>query len=401
MIAAQQIKFNAALISIIAVTLFAGNVLLPYIPVAETLPKIHFPDFFLPVIAVLLLPKINSLIGDNRLLILILFFLFLSECFSILINGRITMYRDYFELLKVVKFGLIIFFFAEFGKLVNWEPVFKILLAVLLVFNLFHYIDLFNFNDIIMPCYGSDIQVQSFGVNSLGEPAAKRILGTLGNPNNNAILFLFFVIYFIKDLNKKLPVWFYLSVLAFLACQSRTGFIAFVPVFFWGTSIYKIPVKRVVQHTIIIIIEYFLLLLIGEVYIASLADKAILQSNSVNDRLKTWKFLGEMILQRPIFGYGPDKIFFEERNLFSENEYVLFAWRYGFVGLFAYISLYVRNFIISVAEKGAEYSILLLLYTLVMVITALTNNPLSEQVILVIYAFVIGMSLSNHTPAQS
>lgn len=387
----------SSIATVIAILAFTSTLILPAIKFTDNFPKVEPVDICLPIIFLLLVIHNWKIFFEKRYKILIpLLVFFIAMILSIVVNDRIYILRDHFELLKIIKFFLIIHFFSLVVDLVNWDKWITITFIVLLVFNFLHYIDFLGFNSLIQIYYGAEIHIAGFGLNSLGEPDTKRILGTLGNPNNNAILFLFFCIYYFKNSLGKNPILFYLAAFGLLACQSRTGFIAFGFIFLLFIYLNRVPLKLILQHIVVIAIEYFLFLLIGNMYISSLANSELLKSNSVLGRIETWTYLGKMILEKPFFGYGPDKLYFENHNLYSESEYFLIAWRYGFLGLISYLWFMLRTVFCAFNFKQLTFVSVLFFYTIVLLITGLTNNPFSDPKLMVLFAMVLGLSIGDY-----
>jgi len=142
----------------------------------------------------------------------------------------------------------------------------KITFVALLVLNLFQYYNIFHFHDLVEPLYDpSGIQWASFGKNSLGAAGAKRMLGTGGNPNINAIIFLFYYCWFLFSMfhqnlkNLKWTHWLFLilSILAIILCQSRTALTISLVI----TIIYFISYHKPIKYMFIIIASTILIML--------------------------------------------------------------------------------------------------------------------------------------------
>ena len=128
-------------------------------------------------------------------------------------------------------------------------------------------------------------------------------------------------------------------------------------------------------------------------YNNSLLDGSILESGSARGRWETWKWLGEMILQHPLFGHGPYKHYFYTHHIYSENEYMLMTWRYGLIGFGLYLSIFIIPFK-KMWKRNSERSIQGSLLILLMLVSALTNNPFTERNIELLFcvglAWVVG-----------
>jgi len=403
--------------------------LMPSVPAVFVELTIRPEELLLPVVALILL-KNRDLNKNSYLLFLMLFaaYIFLT----IVVNGRFFKVRDYFEIYKLAKYGILFMYFFRYTKLVDFRHSVRLVLGGLLVFNLAQYFNIFYFNEYIEPLYAKAIHLRSFGVNSIGMPAVKRMLGTMGNPNNNALMFLFFAIFFapIPKQSRLDTVLFLLSFLAILACQSRTGMIAFMVVMFVHFIVQAIrrmaKWRYVTKYAVGLVLVFFCFSTVDNLwiergieqtenmteaqiielqeqqaaesgvdvnsndYIMSLVEQDMSQTTSVKGRLEVWKHLWGMVKKKPIFGHGPYKEYFYDNNLYSESEYMLVIWRYGFIGLLFYLVWIALPLIRSFKHYDYVSHKYLWLYSIVIMLAAITNNPFSEPRILAIYALLIG-----------
>jgi O-antigen ligase len=275
----------------------------------------------------------------------------------------------------------------------------KPMFIALVGFNLVHFFNLFGFNDIIASYYNGGMHIEYFGLNSLKEPAVKRMVGLAGNPNINALIFLFFSIVFLPtNQRKNTLLWFLIAVLMVFLCQSRTAIL--------GLGALLVVAGIVMKQSFTLRKCAVLLLGISVVYILSWAmatnffhyslysnklfNGQVLQTGSARGRLEAWKLLGDMILQRPLFGYGGNKSYFYAQKIYSENEYILMAWRYGLMGLIGYLLIYFLPIKAFFQAKKIEQTYPALLCIVLMLVAALTNNPFVDRTIMVLFAAVIG-----------
>ena len=292
-----------------------------------------------------------------------------------------------------MKFLIVILLFSiiDFSSFMRFwiKPTF----VVLVIGNLFHYFNLFNFNYIIEHYYNGGIHIQTFGLNSLGEPSVKRMLGFAGNPNTNAAVFGFFsILLFPKDSTiKRSIIWFLIAVFMLFLCQSRTNLIAFTVFLISSFFILKSSAFFKVKFLSLILITFFISFIVSSnAYINALFSKDVMQHNSLMGRIETWKHLWEMIKEKPIFGHAPYKEYFYQNNIYSESEYVLQTWRYGFIGLFLYVLLLIIPFLSGLKNLIKPHSITIVLTIVLMAINSLTNNPFAERAIMVLFAITIG-----------
>jgi O-antigen ligase len=383
------------------------------------LKKIDFTLLILFFLSLILIPsiKIGSIFfGFEELLLPIILFRIIQSklyffdkyiwlmlilgayiLFTIAINGRLWSLRDYFEIYKVGKYILVILFarhvflnnFGSFDKLVKYSFI------ALLAINLAHYFNILNFNEIIEPFYAtSEIQLSTFGLDSLGNPAVRRMLGTMGNPNENAILFLFFFVYFLSVTNSQKSfnerIFIYLSFLCILLTQSRTGFISLALTYLFWCFFTKQKLKTVLFDLLFFALSFGIAISFNTLALSYFANTSanLAENNSVMGRIEVWKHLSKMIVQKPFFGYGPNKDYFYDNNLYAESEYVLLTWRYGIVGLLFYIG-WLALPLYKTISHSRTHSFYILLFG-VIAINAITNCPLSNPKILLLFALCIG-----------
>jgi O-antigen ligase len=135
-------------------------------------------------------------------------------------------------------------------------------------------------------------------------------------------------------------------------------------------------------------------------YNNSLLDGTAFHSGSARGRLETWNLLGKMILEEPIFGHGPYKEYFYQNHIYSENEYILMSWRYGLLGLFLYLTIFLipfKKLYASMNELSVKGSLMLIM----MLVSALTNNPLTERNIELLFCIGIAWIFQNHQPKET
>ncbi len=370
--------------------------------------KIRGEDLLLPFVLISLLYN-RAIKIDIYPKIILAFCLYVF--FTIIINGLHTTVNCYFEIFDYIKYLIYFLFFYESNKEINYKKIFVFTFYLVFVLNMLHYFNVFDFNKYIEPFYSSGVHLESFGLNSLGLPDTKRMLGTAGNPNLNAIFFLFFSILFFpykKEKNLIYSAIFYLSFLSILLCQSRTVFIAFIIIFIVGVIFSKKKPKYIISNVLILIaifigIKFSLSFFdsIGNTYLDSIGKvRQIQESNSFTGRIEVWKHLWNMIIEKPFFGYGPDKNYFYTNNLYSESEYILITWRYGFVGLLAYFVLLLFPLYTRIKDSIQDY-LPLLLFTVTILLTSITNNPISFPPILVLFAYIAGVFIKRKTTIQN
>jgi len=412
--------------AILFATFCIALILFPPITLPYFTFKLQVIDFFMPLFAGIIMYKKWY---KNWSLLYVKNFLFLIGIivFSIILNKQWTAINDWFEVYKVIKWVLVFLVFKElYTPKINTAFI-DVIFIFLLIFNFLHYYNLFNFNQIVMPLYCGEnsIRLTYFGLNSAGLPAAKRMMGTMANPNDNAILFLIFMIFYLpKERWKTKDICFFvLCLIAFLACQSRTSLVAFLALIVVNFIVINIKWTKVATYSGLIVVvvltffyshkiaDFFHLeqlippgdvsaILIDEMdihsYSLTLLDGTALRSFSWTKRLELWKQYLSQFLESPIIGHAPQKNYFYEQKLYFENEYILFMWRYGLLGLISLIGFYlipVKKIFKTI--RSSEISKNALLFIIIFAICGLSNVPLSNTTLSLLFFSYLGVFYSQ------
>ena len=378
---------------------------IPAIKIKEQLPSIQVIDLILPFIVITLYLNKHLLTWRKLYTTILIFSGYIL--FDIVLNNLTANTNSYFEIYKVFKFLIIILFFSCLPLNKYFNKVIYPIFYILIIFNTLHFFNFWDFNLIVEQYYNGGIHIETFGLNSLGEPATKRIIGTIGNPNNNAILFLFFTILFYskKKKNSFLILSIFLSLFFFFLCQSRTAIIAFFAITiihliieYTNKNRTVLSIKNLVIFSVFSLAFLFSNLINKPTYTMSMVKQNPTQSKSVQGRMEIWGDLLLMVKEKPLFGYGPNKNYFYKNKIYSESEYIMFIWRYGVVGLLAYISFLIYIFLTGYNYRVSPEGLLLLQSVVIIGITSLTNNPLSSREISILWGIIIGsfFYIKNH-----
>lgn len=371
------------------ILLIVSVLLLPKIPISNTL-NLGFEEFIIPIMFIVWLLR-RSAVPNRYIHYIVLFSVYILT--TILLNLSFQSVSDYFEIYKMIKYGVIVLFVSN---LIICNPkllyrTFSCVFVILFLINLLHYFNILGFNESIEPYYAtSKIHLDFFGLDSLGNPSVKRMLGTVGNPNINAIVFFFFLAFFLSHLDSKKSnsaSWYsMLSIVGVILCQSRTTLIVAIVALVAIIVFRKFSTKRILQYLTLIGAAVLISFLLSNSKLNYYSNTPIniTENNSVKGRFEVWQHLSEMIVQKPFFGYGPYKQYFYQNNLYAESELVLYTWRYGFIGLIMYLILIL--FPLFGNFKLARENIFYLLMAIGVLISAITNNPLTSPVILVLFA---------------
>lgn len=385
---------RSALASTCAAIMLLDAFVIPDIHLSANWPAFQLSDFLLPLGLLIIAPSFKEMLAKWWVLWVGAFSLYML--IPMAINGRMGVYNDYFELYKMCKIGGLYLLFLSLPQ-EKLRTFITVSFIGLVIINVLHFYNVFNINQLLISLYGDSIHFELFGKDSLGNPAVKRMLGTMGNPNTNALLFLFFAVYFFPhERNRAHWMLFYLALCMVFLCQSRTSLIATAIVLFAFLYVTKKDgIKAAIGKICLSVGIYFVATMLATsffkytAYSNSLMDGSALYSSSLRSRWESWGILWKMICAKPIFGYGPYKEYFVKMKLYSENEYLLMWWRYGVVGLLFYLGLYILPLWEFIRKKMRIEHLRAAIIIGVMLVTALTNNPLTERSISILFIFML------------
>lgn len=387
-------------IQLLLILSVAGAVLLPPIHISSGLPAFEVSDLTMPIIglSILIVSKVQlaDFLKTHRKLIGFFSFFMIVMIISIFWNKRWFEVRDWFEVLKAIKFILFIVAFYLFFTMRMIIKTITVLFLIVFAFNLLHYFDVFNFNSTVEVFYAPPHHLDYFGLNSIGEPSTKRALGTLGNPNNNAILFLVFLVFFLpKRESTSLYglLLFLLAISSIFLCQSRTGFLTYIILLLTYFFTARIHWKKIAVIILISIAYFVVSNLSGNVYMESMSDAEVMKAAG-EGRFAQWMKILNSMPGHWLFGHAPNKLFFETNEIYSESEYFLMLFRYGVVGTLAFVSFWVVWFIKYALPLSNRYNIalfVLIIYT----IPAITNNPMQSPKIALVLGLLMAYTLLN------
>ncbi len=390
--------FVVQLSQLLLILSMVGAMLLPPLRIADSFPALEVSDIAFPILVLFILFFFRSdfikRVTKHRQIIFAFFIFIALTVVSILGNGRWAELRDWFEVLKYLKLigfiGFIYFFFTKRQLLRIIVPLF----ILAFIFNLLHYYNIFGFNSIIEPFYAAPHHLDFFGLNSLGEPATKRALGVLGNPNTNGLFFLSFMLLFLPKSTAypwRNTVLLGIAITGLLLCQTRTGMLTYVLVLLVFYLSNPSNWRRSIQILLFSILIYVGLSLMGNLYLNSLANPGILKSAGIG-RLEQWQKIIDAMPGHWIIGHAPEKEYFERHTIYSESEYFLLLFRYGLLGVLAFLlfwALWLKNY----ALKTLRTNPIAFFVAIVYLIGAITNNPLQSPKIALILGTVMAVSL--------
>lgn len=399
--------------SVLQIVLFvclATAMLFPPLELKEGWPKVEVSDALFPLVAALLL----SLYYLNPRLVFssanmslrwsgMIFGSFIGlTVLSIIVNGRMNEIRDWFEVAKYLKFAVFTLAFLVVASTDSFRRVAFVVLIPVFVFNVLHYFNLLGFNALIEPWYAPDHHLDFFGLNSLGEPATKRALGTMGNPNVNALMFLLFLLLFMRRSSKVYfpPLYTFaglLSITGIFMCQSRTALIAFCVMMVLYMVLAPLRYRTFMYYSLFALVIFLVLQYAGNAYLTTVADPDRLQRTAAG-RMDQWTSILEAMPGKWLIGNAPNKAYFEEHEIYSESEYFLILFRYGILGLVLFFGFWIHLIFRGLRATGTlKFSLIAL--PLLLLLGAVTNNPMHAPKLVMLIAFTLAFVLSlSHEP---
>lgn len=259
--------------------------------------------------------------------------IFLSMLFSTL-YGYIVLdvpfnMRDVNELIRMLKPLLLFSFLLLIDKDIYKEILFKFLILAMIFFifvGLSESLKIPYLNDFFINIYSSEFQ------NGVG-----RINATTLNPNDGAVITLFFLFFSISMLITYRKYYYMISsillIYILLNTGSRTAFLIAI-VFFLLFFIFTKAIS--VKNKIILLIFIFIGLISIYPYMSSYINRILtllnaiqLKDASLNIRFGLWKDALEIFYQSKIFGWGVAKGI---HDTVVDGEHFILLRRYGFIG---------------------------------------------------------------------
>lgn len=394
--------------------------LFPPVVFKKGVPAIELLDFLLPFLLVYIVVRRKEILVTKSLWLIgiLMAVIFLSMA----INSRLGEIRDYFEYIKLLKFGCLIILFSWIDAGDFMQKWIKPIFIALTIFNLIHFFGLFHFNQFLDQFYLGNGRYLQFGLDSAGMPTYKRMLGFAGNPNNNAIIFSIFSILFLpkKNSNRFDYVYLFVSILMVFLCQSRTAMVAILAILVIYALLNLKELKKILMSGLIISAGFGIAFIITTksasidhanysiehsdsltttsgndlqeyTYLESAVHGEFTQGASMKGRYEIWNHLWKMIKEKPLLGHAPYKEYFYDNGLYAENEFILITWRYGFVGLIIYLLFLFSLTFDAVKNRTLHFGQNLILVVVLITVTSLTNNPFANKTIIVLFAIVAGL----------
>lgn len=322
-------------------------------------------------IPILLLLNIKTFEFKNKYFILLLvslFFMFLSTVHSYIFLEVPFSSRDINELVRMSKPLLLFSFLLLFTRDYLLDSVYKFLKISLFVFIFIGFIEILTLpviSQFVIDIYSSSTQ-SGYG----------RINTTLSNPNDAAVFTMFFLFFSIATLiatKNKTYIFTTLSLIVILLnTGSRTAFLSIITLFiFWFSFEKSILLKYKIYTLIALVFLSVLFFPLLEPYfnrVLSLINAFHLKDTSLNIRFRLWGEALDLFYQSKLFGWGIAKSI---HHTVVDGEYFMLLRRYGVLGLLSVLVviyypinyIYKNKGIYSHKEKILSFTLLGYIFT--------------------------------------
>ncbi len=226
------------------------------------------------------------------------------------------------------------------------------------------------------------------------EPEAYRLAGTQLNPNDNAIIWACFILFYGQRIKEK---WMFvvLALGLLLLTQSRTMVLIITLIgIYYVLRLYakRIDVKRLLI-VLPIAVSVVLIVVINSSYLRSLFTGEAFVSNSFLTRLENFTFLSDYSWSEWLIGRGKVTNPIETLGFSVDSEYLGLILQFGVIGLLGWLYL---QFVL--VKEGLRRNSLLLSIVFLVVLTSFTNFTFLHIQIGVLLSCFVGLSLAMPNP---
>lgn len=225
------------------------------------------------------------------------------------------------------------------------------------------------------------------------EPGVFRLAGTQLNPNNNAIVWMCFVVYYLQFLNKKWALFLIALGILFLT-QSRTNVIALVICLFIYFMIHfwkKGNWKRLIYFGLPMMVVGLLFVLKSS-YLKSLFTGDAFASHSFLARLENYMHLSNYSFFELFTGKGVINKPIDTIGFSMDSEYLGVIFQFGIIGLVCWIGN-----IITLIKWNKDKNQMMYFLILLVLINSFTNLTFLNLQIGVVLIFFFAISLKVKT----
>lgn len=277
-------------------------------------------------------------------------------------------------LLRWVKWPIMLIAIADLSKLniqrKQVENGVVIVFLVLVGINLLMMLNPFGFGRDLSELFASREDVLLSNYHEFG---AFRLSGTMMNPNNNAVLFGLFLLFFVHVNPRKFWKYILLAFILIFLTQSRTVLLMTLLVL----AIYVLSVNS--RKVNLILIPTGILSLLGGLFffrstnLLSIFNGTAFQSDSWTERVKHYGILLKSEMPELLLGHGIVLDPIAAVGFYFDSEYLSIGYQYGMIGLVIWafaIGMLVR--IMRQANRKSTFGWAIVLFILGIAVTNFT-----------------------------
>ena len=271
-----------------------------------------------------------------------------------------------------------------------FRRIVDVMFLALVFLNLFIAINPFGIGESIQNLYTSSNYTDFVYYH---EPGVFRLSGTQLNPNNNAIVWMCFAVYYLQFLKRKWALLLLAIGILFLT-QSRTNVIALIAclfiyflIQFWSKS----NMKRLI-YVALPILAGALFFILKSSYLRALFTGEAFVSKSFLIRLDNYMYLSNFSLFELFIGKGVINKPIDTLGFSLDSEYLGLIFQFGIIGLFCWLAL-----LIGILKRNKDRNLQVYLFVLVIIINSFTNLTFLNLQIGVVLIFFLAVSLKIRT----
>ena len=271
-----------------------------------------------------------------------------------------------------------------------FRRIVDVMFLALVFLNLFIAINPFGIGESIQNLYTSSNYTDFVYYH---EPGVFRLSGTQLNPNNNAIVWMCFAVYYLQFLKRKWALLLLAIGILFLT-QSRTNVIALIAclfiyflIQFWS----KRNMKRLI-YVALPILAGALFFILKSSYLRALFTGEAFVSKSFLIRLDNYMYLSNFSLFELFIGKGVINKPIDTLGFSLDSEYLGLIFQFGIIGLFCWLAL-----LIGILKRNKDRNLQVYLFVLVIIINSFTNLTFLNLQIGVVLIFFLEVSLKIRT----
>lgn len=271
-----------------------------------------------------------------------------------------------------------------------FRRIVDVMFLALVFLNLFIAINPFGIGESIQNLYTSSNYTDFVYYH---EPGVFRLSGTQLNPNNNAIVWMCFAVYYLQFLKRKWALLLLAIGILFLT-QSRTNVIALIAclfiyflIQFWS----KRNMKRLI-YVALPILAGALFFILKSSYLRALFTGEAFVSKSFLIRLDNYMYLSNFSLFELFIGKGVINKPIDTLGFSLDSEYLGLIFQFGIIGLFCWLAL-----LIGILKRNKDRNLQVYLFVLVIIINSFTNLTFLNLQIGVVLIFFLAVSLKIRT----